>query len=136
MLLTIELPDALVADALELAAQGPLKRWARSVQMFPGAGPALELRSVPPEKQPFHWPLGSGKWVFTEHATGNHLFINRECLVLGGAVLAARYPSAFLPLLGHERRVTGEDGDVLIQCAVFGGWKYKPSIQEKVTVRP
>ena len=134
MIFTAELPDDIVAKALGLAYHASLSSWTRAVQIFPCEAAALKDIVAGANEHRFYYPLRGGKWVITESESGSRFALTAKALTSGASVLASSYPSALIPLLGHERPVSALDGDILIQCALFGTWKHKP--HERETVKP
>ncbi len=136
MLFTAELPDAIMARALELAHAEALPAWTRTVQVFPCATEALA--DIEGAEHRYYYPLRGGKWIITELESGARFALNDRALAKGARVLSVSYPSALIPLLGHERPVSSLDGDILIQCALFGTWKHRPEhrAHERTTIRP
>jgi len=121
MIVTLELSDGVLEEALTAAYRTGLD-WADRVRSFEGRTGRLEMELT---RRTCTAPLADGKWVIRERATSMSHALTTGRLMNGLALIAASEPTLFAVLSGHHRWPSAEDGDRLVQYALFGRVKYE-----------
>ncbi len=131
MHVTLDITDELVVRFLKLGYIG-IEHWVRDVRSYDGAIPE-ELKHVPPTERRFYIHQTCGKWIVQDKHDMKRHALTPTALELGMKLLAERYPRSFSVLLGNDREPTIEDGDTLIQLALFGDWRYRVAPDARIT---